>query len=87
MLNAIAEHIGNKAELTGEGAGAHVVLWPKREIAEEKLVAQAAEKGVGVYGLSQLFLSQRPRTGLLLGYAHVRKDGIREGIRRFAEVL
>src|ERR1043166_2144821 len=47
---AIEMYLGNRVEATGDGAGAHVVLWPKRRASEERLVAESAALGVGVYG-------------------------------------
>ena len=88
LLGAITEFVSDRAEVTGDGAGAHIVVWPRRHGSEEKLVACAAEQGLGVYGISQHFLAEKTaRPGLLLGYAHIRKEFIREGIRRLAEIL
>jgi GntR family transcriptional regulator/MocR family aminotransferase len=87
LLDAIHQHLGNRVEITGDGAGAHVVLWPKRRISEEDIVAQAAARGVGVYGISSYFLKKPTGTGIMLGYARMREAEIREGIRRLGEVL
>jgi GntR family transcriptional regulator / MocR family aminotransferase len=88
LLGAISEYMGDRAEITGDGAGAHIVIWPRRHASEEKFALRAAEQGVGVYGICEHFLAEKPaQPGLLLGYAHIRKDFIREGIRRLAEIL
>jgi GntR family transcriptional regulator / MocR family aminotransferase len=87
LLDAVHEHLGNRVEITGDGAGAHVVLWPHRRISEEDIVAQAAARGVGVYGISSYFLKKPTGTGIMLGYARMREAEIREGIRRLGEVL
>jgi GntR family transcriptional regulator / MocR family aminotransferase len=87
LLDAIHQHLGDRVEITGDGAGAHVVLWPKRRISEEDIVAQAAARGVGVYGISSYFLKKPTGTGIMLGYARMREAEIREGIRRLGEVL
>ena len=48
----------------GNGAGAHVVLWPRKRIAEEAAVEAAASRGVGNYGTARYFLKRpsRPRS-------------------------
>jgi len=87
LLNAIHNHLGDSVEVTGDSAGAHVVLWPRHRIAEQNLITSAAAAGVGVYGISPYFLRRPPRTGFLLGYSRMREREIREGIRRLSEVL
>ena len=86
LLDAIRTNLSDRVEVTGDGAGAHVVLWPESRMAEESVIAGAAARGVGVYGISPYFLKQ-PRTGILLGYPRMREREIREGIRRLGEVL
>jgi GntR family transcriptional regulator/MocR family aminotransferase len=87
LLEAVEEHLGRRVELTGDGAGAHIVLWPERRISEADAVAAAAARGVGVYGIEGYFLKRPARTGLILGYPRLREADIREGVRRLAEVL
>jgi GntR family transcriptional regulator/MocR family aminotransferase len=87
LLDAIDKFLGDRVTVTGQGSGAHVVLWPRRRISEYAAISLAAEQGVGVYGTSHYFYSRPRRTGLLLGYAHMRLEDVREGIRRLATVL
>lgn len=87
LLEAIHKHIGNSMELTGDGAGAHIVLWPGHPGSEAALVERAAARGVGVYGISGYFLARPSRVGLMLGYARLNEHEIREGIRRLAEIF
>jgi GntR family transcriptional regulator/MocR family aminotransferase len=87
MLEGIEKYFGDRVEMTGEGAGAHVVLWPKRRLSEATVVAQAAARGVGVYGISPYFVSRPSRTGIALGYSRLRETEIREGLRRLSGVL
>ena len=87
LLEAIDAHLGNRVEVTGDGAGAHVVLWPKRKVSEEAVIAGAAARGVGIYGIAPYWLKKPLRTGLMLGYSRMREKDIREGIRRLGEVL
>lgn len=87
LLEAIGRHLRARVEVSGDGAGAHVVLWPTRPVAEAALVAAAAARGVGVYGLSGYYLRPPPRVGLLLGYDRIGEAQISEGIRRLKDIL
>ena len=92
LLDSLQRHIGDRAELTGDGAGAHVVLWPRQggkdsKESEASLVARAAALDVGVYGISEYYLRPPRRPGLLLGYSRLNEHEIREGIRRLGEVI
>src|SRR5262249_33578688 len=66
LLDSIEKYLGDRVEVTGDGAGAHVVVWPGQRVREADVIAVAASRGVGVYGISPYFLKQ-PRTGIMLG--------------------
>jgi GntR family transcriptional regulator/MocR family aminotransferase len=87
LLDAVRTYLSHRLEVTGQDAGAHVVFWPKRRVAEDVLIASAASRGVGVYGIAAYFLKKPVRTGLLLGYSRMRETDIREGIRRLNGLL
>jgi GntR family transcriptional regulator / MocR family aminotransferase len=87
FLSSVREFLGDRVEVTGDGAGAHVVLWPKRRVTEEVLISSAASCEVGVYGISRYFLRQQKRTGIMLGYSRMKEAEIREGIRRLGRVF
>jgi GntR family transcriptional regulator/MocR family aminotransferase len=87
LLHAIRAHLGDRVEVTGDGSGAHVVLWPRKRLSEDTVIAQAASRGVGIYGISRFFLTRPSRTGLMLGYSRMHEKEIREGIRLLGETL
>jgi GntR family transcriptional regulator/MocR family aminotransferase len=87
LLESIAEFIGNRAEVTGDGAGAHIVLWPKHRVEEEAVTREASTRGVRVAGIAPYFLTPPSRTGILLGYSRMKAPEIREGIRRLSEII
>jgi GntR family transcriptional regulator / MocR family aminotransferase len=62
-------------------------LWPRHRVAEQAVIAAAAARGIGVYGISPYFLRKPSRPGLLLGYSRMRESETREGIRRLSDVL
>ena len=87
LLEALHTDLRDRVDVTGDGAGAHVVLWPKHRISEDSVTASAAAHGVRVYGISGYFLRKSSRTGILLGYSRMKETAIREGIRRLGKVL
>jgi GntR family transcriptional regulator/MocR family aminotransferase len=87
LLDAVQKYLGDRVEVTGEGAGTHVVLWPRKHVSEKAVVATAAKRGVGIYGIEHCFLRRPSRPGFLLGYARLTELEIREGIRLLGEVL
>ena len=87
LLNATQDYLSGRVELSGDGSGTHVILWPKRHIAEDAVIAKAASQNVGIYPISQCYLKKATRTGFMLGYTTLNEDEIREGIRLLGDVL
>lgn len=94
LLEAIAEHLPAQAQVGGTAAGLHVVLWlPSLSTQDEPaLVATARERGVGVYPVSPLFAGPSTRAqarpaGLILGYASLSVEQIRQGVRELAAAI
>jgi GntR family transcriptional regulator/MocR family aminotransferase len=87
LLGAVHKYLGNRVEVTGDGSGAHIVLWPLKQVSEGTVIAQAASRGVGVYGISHCYLTKPSRSGLIIGYSRMNEGPIREGIRLLSEVL
>jgi GntR family transcriptional regulator/MocR family aminotransferase len=86
LREAIGKYLGDRVEVTGFGAGAHVALWPAARVSETDVIAAAAKLSVAVYGISRYFLSA-PRKGFMLGYSRMKESDIREGVRRLSQVL
>ena len=87
LLESIERYLGDRVEVSGDGAGAHVVLWPREPCSEEEIVAKAMAAGVRVYGISAYYLHKAITAGFLLGYARLKEQEIREGVRRLAQAL
>jgi GntR family transcriptional regulator / MocR family aminotransferase len=87
LLESLQRFLGDRVEVTGQRAGAHVVLWPQKRVSEETVVAEAERRNVGIYGISHCFLHPPSRPGFILGYAHLNEREIREGIRLLGEVF
>jgi GntR family transcriptional regulator / MocR family aminotransferase len=87
LREAIGKYLGDRVEVSGFGAGAHVALWPAARVSETDVIAAAAKLGVAVYGISPYFLSAPSRKGFMLGYSRMKESDIREGVRRLSQVL
>jgi GntR family transcriptional regulator / MocR family aminotransferase len=89
LLDALATHLGGRAEVAGANAGVHLVVWLSglRGRSVEPLVARAAADGVGIYPIAPYYLRAPQRHGLILGYASLDERAIREGIRRLRVAL
>ncbi|WP_454712069.1 MocR-like pyridoxine biosynthesis transcription factor PdxR [Cupriavidus nantongensis] len=94
LLDGIARHLPDDAEVSGTAAGLHVVLWlpSLRPQDEPALVAAARRQGVGVYPVSALYARPhgpgRPRAaGLVLGYASLTTAQIEQGVRVLGTVV
>ena len=86
LLQALDEHLGGRVEIQGTNAGVHLVVWLD-DVAPgdlDALVARAAERGVGIYPVSRYYTHPPDRAGLVLGYASMSTDEIRQGIGELA---
>jgi GntR family transcriptional regulator/MocR family aminotransferase len=79
LLHSIQKYLGDRVEVTGDGSGSHVVLWPRKRVSEDEVIALAASRGVGIFGISHSFLTKPSRAGLMLGYSTMNEKEIREG--------
>ncbi|MGE5596102.1 MAG: PLP-dependent aminotransferase family protein [Hyphomicrobiales bacterium] len=87
MLEAFAEHFGDRAIITGTESGMHVLvqLQDVRDCAG--FIERAREQGVGIYSAETYYTTEPPAgASFLMGYSSVSEDGIREGIRLLAKV-
>ena len=87
LLEAVHDTLGRRVAVTGEGAGAHIVLWLDRGISEQAVIAAAAARGVRVGGVSDYFADQTPQPGILLGYSRLKEAEIREGIKQLGAAI
>lgn len=94
LMASVARYLPADAEVGGDAAGLHVVLWlPSCQPEHESKIAIAAlKKGVGVYPVSPLFADAMPQlhprpAGLMLGYASLSVAQIQNGIRVLASAI
>ena len=87
LLEAVHADLGERVVVTGDGAGAHIVLWLDGGVSEETVVTAAAARGVRACGVSRYFTKRTPQPGILLGYSRVRESAIREGIKQLSAAI
>lgn len=89
LLDAIETELGDRARVLGASAGLHVLLQlpdlPARET--RRLRNACRERGVGVYPAAPFYAKPPAHVELLLGYAALKEDAIREGVARLRESL
>ena len=85
LLSALRERLPD-LEPTGISAGFHLVTWLPPGLVEADVVAAAAKRDVGVYGLAPYRLAPG-QAGLLFGYAGLTEQSIVDGVARLAEAI
>lgn len=87
LLNAL-KPMEDLFTIRGEYAGLHILLTHKAGVPEETLVAAALEAGVRVYGISSCYIHPdqvRLTSTVVIGYANLTEEEIREGVRLLGE--
>lgn len=84
-LMAAVKPLEEYFEIQGEYAGIHILMTEKgTQFGEEWLMEQARRAGVRVYGLSSYYIHpehNHRRATVVLGYANLNEEEIREGIQ------
>lgn len=87
MLESFATHFGDRAAITGTESGMHVLVQIDHVADADGFIERARERGVGIYSAKPYYALEAPKGAIfLMGYSSVSEDGIREGIRRLAEI-
>ena len=77
-------------QVSGEGAGLHILLDDKKGRKEKELLEVAAAAGVKAYGLSEAYIGEavpgRKENMVILGYAALSKEQIYEGAQMLKKV-
>ncbi|MCC7372928.1 MAG: PLP-dependent aminotransferase family protein [Chloroflexi bacterium] len=87
LLDALAQELGPLAEPGPSDAGLYLRVVLAEGIDEDAVTREAAARGVAVYPARPYYQRPPARPGLILGYAALDEDGIREGIRRLREAV
>ena len=84
LLEALSRRLP-ELEPTGISAGMHVTAWLPAGVSEDAVVAAAAARGLGVYGVGPYRMSPG-RPGLVFGYGNLSESAIRQGVDLLADV-
>ncbi len=86
---ALQDVFGTRAQAASSAAGIHLMVsFPNDSTSDvERWVRESRALGVGLYPLAPYFARPPKIPGLLFGYANLREDEIREGLRRLARVI
>jgi GntR family transcriptional regulator/MocR family aminotransferase len=89
LLDAVSRELDGRVRVLGASAGLHVLMQvPDLDAREVPRLRQACrDLGVGVYPASPFYARPPAHAELLLGYAALPEDTIREGIRRLRTAL
>ncbi len=88
LVAAAERHLGDYLSVAPDAAGLHLMAWLKPSLAgrlgDRGAAEVAAAAGIAVSPLSDFFVGEPTRQGLLLGYAAVPEDEIESGAKRLA---
>lgn len=87
LVEALHSRLGGVCQVLGSEAGMHLMVAIDVGLTEVDAVRRAAWAGVAVYPASPYYAGESPFPGLLLGYAAMPEDQIRDGVRRLAQAL
>ncbi|MDH6350467.1 PLP-dependent aminotransferase family protein [Brevibacillus sp. 1238] len=87
FIELLHAHLGELVTISGHNAGLHVQLTVKTREPASSLVKRAAENGVQVYDVSELWMtppaSEYPR--IYMGFAGMDESKMEEGIKRLSQ--
>ena len=89
LLNACRKYIAN-GTVSGENGGLHLILHYQGKKTETELLAQAAEKGIRLYGMADTYIGRLPENWqptLILGYAGLQEQEIEAGIKLLSDCI
>lgn len=87
FVTAIDEAVGGQIELGSSDAGMHVVGYLTDRTIDREVSSAARSAGIDVAPLSQFYIDDPRRSGLLLGYTAVAEDRIAYHVKRLSKVL
>jgi DNA-binding transcriptional MocR family regulator len=80
LLESLAQHFGDRAQVLGEAAGTHAYV----RLDDPELMARAERNRVQLREADRYYIGQPPGNEYLLEFSMLGERSIREGIRRLA---
>lgn len=87
LIEVMQQELGETIQLKAHEAGMHLIGWLPQGMNDRLLSQRAAQQRIDVPALSACSEYKPERAGLLLGYAGVNEQEIREGIKQLARVV
>ncbi|HUA18073.1 MAG TPA: PLP-dependent aminotransferase family protein [Bryobacteraceae bacterium] len=81
LIEALARHFGDRAQVRGDAAGMHVLV----RFEEQAIEGRAEAAGVLLASARDHYLTDPPRGEFIFGFSSIGEKMIREGVRRLAE--
>jgi GntR family transcriptional regulator/MocR family aminotransferase len=80
LIEALARHFGDRAQVQGDSAGMHLVV----RFEDDGLVERAAAGRVLLMSAASYYLTKPPSGEFIFGFSSIGERTIREGVRRLA---
>lgn len=87
LVRALQSHFGGDVTILGENWGMHLMIQLRTKLTDAEVTQRATAVGVGLLSARVYYLGDCRGDEFVLGYATLSERKIREGIRRFAQVL
>jgi GntR family transcriptional regulator/MocR family aminotransferase len=87
LVEELSGRLDSRARYSAVQAGLHVLVYLDPAMDEERVVREAAVRGVRVYPGAPFHLVDDPPPSILLGFSGLRDEAIREGVRRLSEAM
>ena len=87
LIAEVERVFGNRLPLSQSNSGMHLIGWLPPGSDDKLVQKRAINHGINVAPLSNYYLGDCPRPGLLLGFAASKPEDIQTGISRLADVL
>lgn len=87
LVNALHAHVGSSLEVINSEAGMHLVGFLSLGLRDEAVSREAAMRGVQTLPLSECYIGQAHKSGLILGFGGTDRKEIQDGVRSLAAAL
>jgi GntR family transcriptional regulator / MocR family aminotransferase len=69
LVNQLSHDLGHLVEVATPNQGMHLIAYLRGDLSDVTVAAEARKEGIVVRPISRLYRNQRPRSGLMLGFA------------------
>ena len=89
LLDGLSRHLGDNIEVAPSTGGMHLVVWFRRLGYPNlrRLVARAAERGLGLYPIHPYYQAVPPKPGLMVGFAGLSPEQLDAATALLADCL